>query len=179
MFQLSLPFVIILLVLLFNAIKILNEYERGVIFRFGHFIGVKGPGLIFLIPGIDKMKRVDLRTVTMDIPSQDIITMDNVTLKVNGVVYFRVNEPDKAIIAVEDFLMATGQISGRGNASALYMYDQEKKKLIALLINNNNLEIIAIRDMQYDWEIDVFSAQGGTQKPSAKEMKEAAKRRRK
>ena len=67
MFQLSLPFVIILLVLLFNAIKILNEYERGVIFRFGHFIGVKGPGLIFLIPGIDKMKRVDLRTVTMDI----------------------------------------------------------------------------------------------------------------
>ncbi|MBT3237035.1 MAG: slipin family protein [Bdellovibrionales bacterium] len=105
------PFIIIILVLLFSMIKILNEYERGVVFRLGRFTGVRGPGLIILIPGLEKMRRVDLRTVTMDIPSQDIITRDNVTLKVNGVVYFRVNNPELSIVAVEDFLLATGQIS--------------------------------------------------------------------
>ena len=103
--------VFILAILLFNTIKILNEYERAVIFRLGRFTSVRGPGLIILIPGIEKMARVDLRTVTMDIPSQDIITRDNVTLKVNGVVYFRVNIPEKSVLAVENFLLATGQIS--------------------------------------------------------------------
>ena len=106
-----LPFIVIFLILLFNTIKILNEYERAVVFRLGRFTGVRGPGLIILIPGLEKMRRVDLRTVTMDIPSQDIITRDNVTLKVNGVVYFRVENPEKSIIQVENFLMATGQIS--------------------------------------------------------------------
>ncbi|OUR97189.1 hypothetical protein A9Q84_12750 [Halobacteriovorax marinus] len=105
------PFIILLIVLLFNTIKILNEYERAVVFRLGRFTGVRGPGLIVLIPGLEKMSRVDLRTVTMDIPSQDIISKDNVTLKVNGVVYFRVNDPEKSIIAVEDYLLATAQIS--------------------------------------------------------------------
>ncbi len=105
------PFIVILLILLFNTIKVLNEYERAVVFRLGRFSGVRGPGLIILIPGIEKMSRVDLRTVTMDIPSQDIISKDNVTLKVNGVVYFRVNNPEKAIIAVEDSLQATAQIA--------------------------------------------------------------------
>ena len=105
------PFAVILLILIFNTIKILNEYERAVVFRLGRFTGVRGPGLIILIPGLEKMQRVDLRTVTMDIPSQDIISRDNVTLKVNGVVYFRVEHPDKSIIAVEDFLLATGQIA--------------------------------------------------------------------
>ncbi|WP_417334959.1 slipin family protein [Halobacteriovorax marinus] len=105
------PFIVILLILVFNTVKILNEYERAVIFRLGRFSGVRGPGLIILIPGLEKMRRVDLRTVTMDIPSQDIISKDNVTLKVNGVVYFRVNNPEKAIIAVEDSLQATAQIS--------------------------------------------------------------------
>lgn len=105
------PFAVILLILLFNTIKILNEYERAVVFRLGRFTSVRGPGLIILIPGLEKMTRVDLRTVTMDIPSQDIISRDNVTLKVNGVVYFRVEHPDKSVIAVEDFLLATGQIS--------------------------------------------------------------------
>ncbi len=106
-----LPFIIIIVVLLFNTIKILNEYERAVVFRLGRFTGIRGPGMIILIPGLEKMKRVDLRTVTMDIPSQDIISKDNVTLKVNGVVYFRVSNPEKAIIAVENFLMATSQIA--------------------------------------------------------------------
>ena len=102
---------IILIILLFNTLKILKEYERAVVFRLGRFTGIRGPGLIILIPGIETMSRVDLRTVTMDIPSQDIITRDNVTLKVNGVVYFRVNDAEKATIAVEDYLVATGQIS--------------------------------------------------------------------
>jgi regulator of protease activity HflC (stomatin/prohibitin superfamily) len=97
-------------VILINTVKILNEYERAVVFRLGRYTGVRGPGLIILIPGIEKMRRVDLRTVTMDIPSQDIITRDNVTLKVNGVVYFRVDKPEKSVIAVEDYLLATGQI---------------------------------------------------------------------
>ena len=99
------------LVIIFNTIKILNEYERAVVFRLGRFTGVRGPGLILLIPGIEKMRRIDLRTITMDIPPQDIITRDNVTLSVNGVVYFRVEKPDKSVIAVEDYLHATGQIS--------------------------------------------------------------------
>lgn len=105
------PFIVLLLILVFNTIKILNEYERAVVFRLGRFTGVRGPGLIILIPGIEKMRRVDLRTITMDIPSQDIISKDNVTLKVNGVVYSRVSSPERAIIAVEDYYSATGQIA--------------------------------------------------------------------
>lgn len=111
MLSMIFPFVVILIILLFNTIKILNEYERAVIFRLGRFTGVRGPGLIILIPGLEKMKRVSLRTITMDIPSQDIISKDNVTLKVNGVVYFRVENPEKSVIAIEDFYGATAQIS--------------------------------------------------------------------
>ncbi len=106
-----LPFIILVLILMFNTVKILKEYERGVIFFLGRFTAVRGPGLILLIPGLEKMQKVDLRTVTMDIPSQDIISKDNVTLKVNGVVYFRVEDPEKSIIAVENFLLATAQIA--------------------------------------------------------------------
>jgi len=106
-----LPFIVILIILIFNTVKILNEYERAVVFRLGRFTGLRGPGLILLIPGIEVMRRVDLRTVTMEVPSQDIITRDNVTLKVNGVVYFRVADAAKAIISVADFLHATAQIS--------------------------------------------------------------------
>jgi regulator of protease activity HflC (stomatin/prohibitin superfamily) len=96
---------------LYSAIKILNEYERGVIFRLGRVIGAKGPGLILLIPVIDKMVRVDLRVVAMDVPAQDVITSDNVTIKVSAVLYFRVIDPNKAIISVENFLYATSQLS--------------------------------------------------------------------
>lgn len=106
---------IILILLVFfilsQSIRILNEYERGVIFRLGRFSGVKGPGLIFLIPIVDKMVKVSLRTVAMDVPPQDVITKDNVTIKVNAVVYFRVVDPEKAIIEVEDYLYATSQLS--------------------------------------------------------------------
>jgi regulator of protease activity HflC (stomatin/prohibitin superfamily) len=99
---------------LFNTLKILKQYERGVIFTLGKVSevgGVKGPGIIILIPGIQKMVRVGLRTVTMDVPAQDIVTRDNVTVKVNAVIYFRVIDPKKAILEVEDYFYATSQIS--------------------------------------------------------------------
>jgi len=102
---------IILLFILFSAIKIVQEYERGVIFRLGRFVGAKGPGLFFIIPFIDRMNKVDLRTVTLDVPSQEAISRDNVTLKVNAVVYFRVLDPGKAVIQVEDYRRATWQIA--------------------------------------------------------------------
>jgi regulator of protease activity HflC (stomatin/prohibitin superfamily) len=97
--------------ILSSAIKILKEYERGVVFRLGRIIPVKGPGLVLIWPIIDKLVRVSLRTVTFDVPSQDIITKDNITVKVNAVVYFRVIDPIKAITAVEDFFYATSQIA--------------------------------------------------------------------
>lgn len=94
-----------------NAVRILKEYERGVVFRLGRIIGVKGPGLILLIPIVDKMVRVSLRTVTMDVPPQDVITKDNVTVKVNAVIYFAVIDANKAIINIEDYFYATSQIA--------------------------------------------------------------------
>jgi len=97
--------------ILSSAIKILKEYERGVVFRLGRVIPVKGPGLVIIWPIIDKLVRVSLRTVTFDVPAQDIITRDNITVKVNAVVYFRVMDPIKAITAVEDFFYATSQIA--------------------------------------------------------------------
>jgi regulator of protease activity HflC (stomatin/prohibitin superfamily) len=105
--------VIIVLVLFFlsSAIRILREYERGVVFRLGRLISVRGPGLILLIPVIDKMVKVSLRTVVMDVPPQDIITQDNVSIKVNAVVYFRVMQPNKAVVEVENYLVATSQFS--------------------------------------------------------------------
>lgn len=107
----TLVVIFILLIILSNAIKILREYERGVVFRLGRLIAAKGPGLIFLIPIIDKMVRVSLRTVVLDVPPQDVITQDNVSIKVNAVVYFRVLDPRNAIVQVENFLAATSQIS--------------------------------------------------------------------
>jgi regulator of protease activity HflC (stomatin/prohibitin superfamily) len=106
-------FVLVLfaVILLANAVRILREYERGIVFRLGRLVGVKGPGIILLIPMVDTMVKVSLRTVVMDIPPQDVITKDNVSIKVNAVVYFRVVQPDKAIVEVENFLFATSQLS--------------------------------------------------------------------
>ena len=102
---------ILIIIFLSSAIKILNEYERAVVFRLGRVIGAKGPGLIILIPFIDKMVKVSLRVVTLDVPTQDVITKDNVSVKVDAVVYFRVVDPVKAIVNVEDYMYATSQIS--------------------------------------------------------------------
>ncbi len=104
-------FLIILGILLVSGIKILKEYERGVIFRLGRMVDPRGPGLVYVIPVIEKMQRVGLRTVTMDVPSQDVITRDNVSVKVNAVLYFRVLEPNRAIREVESYLFATSQLA--------------------------------------------------------------------
>ena len=106
-----LPVVAIVLFLVITSLRVLNEYERGVIFRLGRIIEAKGPGLILLFPIIDRMTKVSLRTFALDVPNQDVITRDNVSIKVNAVVYFRVAEPIKAILEVEDYMYATSQIS--------------------------------------------------------------------
>ncbi len=93
------------------SVKVLNEYERGVVFRLGRIIGAKGPGLILLVPFIDKMFRVDTRVVTLDVPPQDAISRDNVTIKVNAVVYFRVVDPNRAVVEVENYLLATSKLA--------------------------------------------------------------------
>ena len=104
------------IIILSNSIRILREYERGVVFRLGRLIAVKGPGIIFLIPIVDSIVKISLRTVVMDVPPQDIITRDNVSIKVNAVVYFRVVLPDKAVVEVEDYLYATSQMAQHSRA---------------------------------------------------------------
>jgi regulator of protease activity HflC (stomatin/prohibitin superfamily) len=107
----GLTFIIVVAGLIISGVKILKEYERAVIFRLGRMVGARGPGLTYVIPGIEKMVRMDLRTVTMDIPPQDVITRDNVSVKVNAVLYFRVLEPNKAVREVENYLFATSQLA--------------------------------------------------------------------
>jgi len=105
-------FLVIFLIIVASAsIKILREYERGVIFRLGRLIGAKGPGIIFIIPGVDKLLRISLRTVALEIPPQDVITRDNISIKVNAVVYFRVVDPNKAVVGIENYLYATSQLA--------------------------------------------------------------------
>ncbi len=105
------PLILLVIVFLWAAIKILREYERGVVFTLGRFTGVKGPGLIILIPFIQQIVRTDLRTIVLDVPTQDVISRDNVSVKVNAVVYFRVVDPESAIIQVEDFVQATSELA--------------------------------------------------------------------
>ncbi|OWR10204.1 hypothetical protein BKN50_005845, partial [Pseudomonas aeruginosa] len=102
---------VFLALLLFSALRILREYERGVVFQLGRFWKVKGPGLVLVIPAIQQMVRIDLRTIVLDVPPQDVISRDNVSVKVNAVVYFRVLDPQKAIIQVENYLAATSQLA--------------------------------------------------------------------
>lgn len=152
--QLSLLTIIVLVALILaSAIRILKEYQRGVIFRLGRLIGAKGPGIFLIIPFIDKMVKVSLRTVVMDVPPQDIITKDNVSVKVNAVVYFRVLEPNKAIVEVEDFLYATSQLAQTTLRSIL-----GQAELDELLSNREkiNTELQKILDTSTDpWGIKV------------------------
>ncbi len=115
--------VVLAIIFLFAAIKIAREYERGVVFRLGRLLGIKGPGLFILIPFVDRAVRVDLRTVTLNVPPQEVITRDNVTVKVNAVAYFRVVDASKAIVQVENFLVATSQISQTTLRSVLGQVD--------------------------------------------------------
>ncbi len=147
------PVFIIVFLILASAIKVLKEYERGVIFRLGRLIGAKGPGLIILIPIVDKMIKVSLRTIAMDVPPQDIITRDNVSVKVNAVLYFRVLDPAKAIVEVEDFLFATSQLAQTTLRSILGQAEMDE-----LLSSREkiNLELQEIIDAHTDpWGIKV------------------------
>ncbi len=155
MFGLGVPltFIVLVLVAIISGIKILKEYERAVVFRLGRMVGARGPGLVYIIPGIEKMVKMDLRTVTMDIPPQDVITRDNVSVKVNAVLYFRVVEPNKAVREVENYLFATSQLAqvtlrsvcGQGELDELLA---EREKI--------NARIQEILDAQTDpWGIKV------------------------
>ena len=149
--------VALILILLFSAIRILREYERGVVFLLGRFWKVKGPGLIIIIPGIQQMVRVELRTIVMDVPSQDVISRDNVSVKVNAVVYFRVIDPEKAIIQVEDFFAATSQLAQTTLRSVL-----GKHELDEMLAERDklNADIQHILDLQTDvWGIKVAAVE--------------------
>lgn len=145
------------IIILASAIRILREYERGVIFRLGRLIGAKGPGLIILIPVVDRMVRVSLRTVVMDVPEQDVITKDNVSLKVNAVVYFRVVRADKAIVEVEKFLEATSQLSQTTLRSVL---GQSQLDEILAEREKINLKLQKIIDSQTDpWGVKVTAVE--------------------
>ena len=129
-------------VVIASAVKILPECEKGVILRFGRSIGVKGPGLIILIPGVDKLLRVDTRTITMDIKPQDVITFDNVSMKVNAVIYFRVIEPEKSVTQVEDFFFATSQLAQTTLRSVLGQYQMDDLLSSRDKINHTLQEIL-------------------------------------
>jgi regulator of protease activity HflC (stomatin/prohibitin superfamily) len=149
--------VFIVVILLISAIKILKEYERGVIFRFGRLKGVKGPGIFLIIPFVDKMTKIDLRTVTMDVPPQDVITHDNVPVKVNAVVYFRVMDPAKSVVKIERYMVATSQIAQTTLRSIL-----GQAELDDLLARRDkiNQELQKIIDEQTDpWGIKVSTVE--------------------
>src|SRR5512147_1454166 len=136
-------FVVILFVMFAaSAVRILPEYERGVLFRLGRLAGGRGPGLFFIIPGIDRLVRVSLRTVAFDVPPQDVITHDNVTIKVSAVIYFRVMEPQKAIIEVENYLYATSQLSQTTLRSVLGQVDLDELLANREKINKELQEIL-------------------------------------
>jgi len=151
------PVLIVLALLAASSLRILREYERGVVFQLGRFWRVKGPGLVILIPGIQQMVRIDLRTVVMDVPSQDVISRDNVTLKVNAVLYFRVVDPERAVIQVERFLDATSQLAQTTLRAVLgkHTLDEmlsERERL--------NLDLQKILDSQTDaWGIKVSNVE--------------------
>lgn len=140
---LPIAFLLILVVMFVaSAVRVLPEYERGVLFRLGRLAGVRGPGLFFIIPGIDRLVRVTLRTVAMDVPPQDVITHDNVTVKVSAVIYFRVMEPQKAIVEVENYLYATSQLSQTTLRSVLGQVDLDELLANREKINKELQEIL-------------------------------------
>jgi regulator of protease activity HflC (stomatin/prohibitin superfamily) len=157
----QIQFVLVLVLLgaaiLSSAIRVLREYERAVVFRLGRLIALKGPGLFLLIPGIDRMVKVSLRTVVLDVPAQDVITRDNVSVKVNAVVYFRVFEADKAVVEVENYLFATSQIAQTTLRSILGAHELDELLSSREQINRSLQEVI---DRQTDpWGIKVMAVE--------------------
>ncbi|MBI2382635.1 MAG: slipin family protein [Gammaproteobacteria bacterium] len=153
MFSFVSVLIFIVVAFLFSAIKVLNEYERGVTFTLGRYTGIKGPGLIIVIPIVQSIARVDLRTVVMDVPPQDVISRDNVSVKVNAVIYFRVMEPDKAILQVAHFYEATSQLAQTTLRSVLGQHELDD---LLTAREQLNRDIQAILDKQTDpWGIKV------------------------
>jgi len=154
------PYLVILLVavgIVLSAVRVLREYERGVVFTLGRFTSVKGPGLIVLVPFVQQAVRVDLRTVVLDVPSQDVISHDNVSVKVNAVLYFRVVDPDKAIIQVENFMEATSQLAQTTLRSVLGKHDLDEMLSERDKLNTDLQEIL---DAQTDaWGIKVANVE--------------------
>lgn len=149
--------VVILLLLWVSMIKVLREYERGVVFMLGRFWRVKGPGLVILLPVVQQMVRVDLRTVVMDVPSQDVISRDNVSVRVNAVLYFRVVDPKNAIIQVEDYLEATSQLAQTTMRSVLGQHELDEMLAERERLNR---DVQAILDAQTDgWGIKVSNVE--------------------
>ncbi|MGY6551545.1 MAG: slipin family protein [Erythrobacter sp.] len=152
-----LPLVIIVLVFLTSAVKILREYERAVIFTLGRYTGVKGPGLILLVPFVQQMVKIDLRTIVLDVPTQDVISRDNVSVKVNAVIYFRVISPEKATIQVENYMQATSELAQTTLRSVL-----GKHELDEMLAERDklNADIQEILDAQTEaWGIKVANVE--------------------
>ena len=153
----TLGIIVVVIVVVVSSLRVLREYERGVIFMLGRFHAVKGPGLIIVIPGIQQMVRMDLRTLVLDVPSQDVISRDNVSVKVNAVVYFRVVDPAKAVIQVADFLAATSQLAQTTLRAVL-----GKHELDEMLAERDklNLDIQTVLDTQTDaWGIKVSNVE--------------------
>ncbi|MBN1310992.1 MAG: slipin family protein [Anaerolineae bacterium] len=152
-------FVIAALVILISflgaAVRIVQEYERGVIFRLGRLVGAKGPGLFFLIPVIDRMVKVDLRTITLDIPSQEAITHDNVTVRVNAVAYFRVIDPQKAVVQIEDFRRATWQIAQTTLRSVIGEADLDELLANREQINDKLAQIIDVQTEPWGVKVSI------------------------
>jgi regulator of protease activity HflC (stomatin/prohibitin superfamily) len=154
--------VIVALIVISMAVKIVTEYERGVIFRLGRLVGAKGPGLFFIIPFIDRMVKVDLRVVTMDVPSQEVITRDNVTVRVNAVVYFRVVDPESSVVKVLDHIRATSQISqttlrnvlGQSELDELLMQREKLNQMLQKIIDEHTdpwgikVSIVEIKEVE-------------------------------
>lgn len=154
------PYLAPLLILVFiigSAIRILPEYQRGVVFFLGRFQGVKGPGLIIIIPGVQQMTRVDLRVITLDVPSQDVISRDNVTVHVNAVLYFRVVDPERAIIRVEDFGVATSQLAQTTLRSVLGKHDLDEMLSERDKLNSDIQDIIDAQTEE--WGIKVVNVE--------------------
>ncbi|MDT8440063.1 MAG: slipin family protein [Desulfuromonadales bacterium] len=150
-------FALMLLILVSSAVRVLYEYQRGVVFRLGRFATVKGPGLRFIIPVVDKLIKVSLRTVAMDVPPQDVITKDNVSVKVNAVLYFRVVQPEKALIEVEDYLYATSQLAQTSLRSVLGQAELDELLSQRERINMHLQEIL---DRQTDpWGVKISNVE--------------------
>ncbi len=149
----GLVIIVFIIIVLFASIKIVQEYERGVVFRLGRLVGIRGPGLILLIPFIERMQKVDLRTVTMDIPAQEVITKDNVTIRVNAVAYFRVLNPDAAVVNVADYIRATSQIAQTTLRSVLGQSSMDDLLAEREMINQQLAKIID--DQTEPWGIKV------------------------